>query len=323
MLVRLFLVLLMLPGLAAARVLDVGPGLAFATPSAAARAAQDGDTILIAPGDYYDCAVWTRNGLTIAGTAPGVTITDTACQGKALFVIIGHDTTIRDLTLARARVPDRNGAGIRLEGRGLVLRNVRFTNNEVGILAGVPGPGAIRIETCAFNDGGVGGDRPTFAVWAGAVGLLRIEGSSFKGIKGGQILSAAGRTELIGNTIDTGTGDAPSVGVMATGGTVVLEDNRLLIGPNAPRLGAAVAAMGKGVPELRRNTLTNTTGQPRALLLNWTGSQPLLDGNRVEPGDREITTDGLARHMASVLAHGAVDGAHGLADWVKRGLGRR
>ncbi len=321
MLLRLILALLLLPGLAAARTLSVGPEQPFATPSAAARVAQDGDTILIAPGDYFDCAVWNQNGLTIAGTAPGVTITDTTCQGKALFVILGHDTTIRDLTLARARVPDRNGAGIRLEGQGLTLRNVRFANNEVGILAGMPGDGAIRIETSAFEGGGTGGDRPTYAVMVGAVRLLRIEGTSFKGVKGGQIGTAALRTELTGNTIETGTGDAPSVAVMATGGAPILEDNLLTMGPTAPRLAAAVVAMGNGAPELRRNTLTNATGRPMALLLNWTGTEPSMAGNQVAPADTEVSIEGLARHMAAILLHGMVDGVRGLAGRIKRGLG--
>lgn len=323
MLFPAILALALLPALAAARTLQVGPDQPFPTPSAAARAAQDGDTILIAPGDYYDCTIWRQSGLTIAGSAPGVTITDATCQGKALFVILGNDTAIRDLTLARARVPDRNGAGIRLEGQGLTLRNVRFANNEVGLLAGIPGTGAIRIEACAFEDGGAGGDRPTYAVWVGAAGLLRIEGTSFKRVKGGQIASAASRTELTGNTVETGTGDSPSVAVMATGVALVLEDNRLTIGPIAPRLGAAVVAMGRGVPELRRNTLINTTGQPQALLLNWSGTGPLVGGNQIAPGDKEVSTAGLARHMASVLAHGTIDGVRGFADWVKRGLGGR
>jgi hypothetical protein len=42
-------------------------------------AAQDGGTVSIAPGVYYDCAQWHANRLTIAATGPGVQLTDTAC----------------------------------------------------------------------------------------------------------------------------------------------------------------------------------------------------------------------------------------------------
>ena len=56
----LLLGLLLLPGPAGARTLSVGPQQPFPLPSAAARAAQDGDTVLIEPGEYYDCAVLTQ-----------------------------------------------------------------------------------------------------------------------------------------------------------------------------------------------------------------------------------------------------------------------
>ena len=156
----LLLPLVLLSGAAAARTLSVGPNQPFLLPSAAAHAAQDGDTVLIEPGEYYDCAVWTQNHLVIAGARPGVVITDTTCQGKALFVVTGDDTTIRDLTLARARVPDRNGAGIREEGQGLILRRVQFVDNQVGLLNGSAGAGEITISDCGFEGGGIGGERP-------------------------------------------------------------------------------------------------------------------------------------------------------------------
>ncbi len=46
--------LLALP--AAAATLEVGEGKKFAAPSAAAAVAQAGDHIVIAPGEYFDCA---------------------------------------------------------------------------------------------------------------------------------------------------------------------------------------------------------------------------------------------------------------------------
>jgi hypothetical protein len=158
----------------------------------------------------------------IAGAGPGVVITDTTCQGKALFVVTGDDTAIRDLTLARARVPDRNGAGIREEGQGLILRRVQFVDNQVGLLAGAAGGGVITISDCGFEGGGIGGDRPTFAVLVNAVSLLRIEGSTFKHVKGGQISTSAVRTELSANQIAARAGEEPAVGILSTGGHLVI-----------------------------------------------------------------------------------------------------
>jgi hypothetical protein len=160
-----------------------------------------------------------------------------------------------------------------------------------------------------------------FAVRVGEVGLLRIAASTFQGVKGGQIATGASRTELVGNRIATGTGDAPAVAVLAGGGELVMEDNLLSLGPHAPRLTAAVLATGPGTPTLRRNRLLNTTGQAVTLLLNWTGTDPVLQGNEVGPGDAVLSTDGLWRHRASHAYHETKDGLRAFAGRVKRGIG--
>lgn len=278
--------------------------------------------VLIEDGKYYDCAVWTANDLTIIGAGANVTITDTTCQGKALFVVTGDRMTVRNLTLARARVPDGNGAGIRLEGQGLTLEHVRFVNNQVGLLAGTLSSDAeVRVSSCSFEKGGSGGARPLFAVSVGSNRLLRIEESTFDGVEGGQILSAADRTELFGNWIATGTGEAPAAAVLATGSDVVMEDNLLTIGPNIPRPPAAVLATGQGAVALRRNRLINSTDEKVALLLDWTGSEPRLQDNHVEPDDDLWSDRGIWRHRASVAYYGMKDAVRAFAGRTKRWLG--
>src|SRR3982074_349304 len=72
---------------AIARTLEVGPSKLYTMPSLAAADARDGDRIVIEPGEYFDCAVWRANGLTIEGADPDATavITDKTCLDKALF----------------------------------------------------------------------------------------------------------------------------------------------------------------------------------------------------------------------------------------------
>ena len=84
---------------ASARMLEVGPQRALKTPSAAARMAEPGDQVVIDPGEYFDCAFWRTNGITIAA-APGdpVVFTDRSCGGKASFVISGNDVTVLGAT---------------------------------------------------------------------------------------------------------------------------------------------------------------------------------------------------------------------------------
>jgi hypothetical protein len=119
---------------AQARTLEVGEHKDFKMPSAAAAAAKDGDRVTIQPGEYFDCAVWTASKLVVEGVGDPakVIITDKACQGKALFVTVGEGITVRNLTLTRARVPDGNGAGIRGEGKDLVVDGVRSSTIRMG-----------------------------------------------------------------------------------------------------------------------------------------------------------------------------------------------
>src|SRR5262249_32050888 len=125
------------PSLAAT--LKVGPSQTYKTPSAAAAVANNVDRIETDPGGYVDCAVGSPDNLVIEGTGPGVVITDNTCMGKGLFVVEGKNTTVRNLTLTRARVPDMNGAGIRLDNGNLTVDNVKFIDNQNGIMGGIPG----------------------------------------------------------------------------------------------------------------------------------------------------------------------------------------
>src|SRR6185437_13681399 len=119
------------------RTLEVGPDREFKAPSAAIAASSDGDVVEIAPvkDGYFDCAVLSANHLTVEGRGAGVVLTDKTCQGKAIFVTLRNDITIRNITFTRARVPDGNGAGIPAEGNNLTIEKSRFINNEDGILA--------------------------------------------------------------------------------------------------------------------------------------------------------------------------------------------
>jgi len=300
---------------AGVRTLGAGPGQEFERPSQAIAEAQAGDVVLIEPGTYYDCATWVADAVTVAGRAPGVVLSDTTCGSKAILVIRGNDATVRDLTLARARVPDGNGAGIRLEGQSLLLERVQFVNNEVGVLSGVGGPGAIRVVECRFEGGGVAGDRPSAALSVGEVALLHVERSVFTGVKGSGVGSAALETELRGNQIATSR-----LAVSAAGGSLLLEDNVLELPPGNEARQAAVLANGSTSVVMRRNRLLNETGRPATLLLDWTTGAPALEDNVVAASDREVASDGVWRHRSNALLQEAKNGVHGLLGAVKRQL---
>jgi hypothetical protein len=140
----------------AARTLEVGPGLAYQSLSKAAADAQDGDRVTIAAGTYHECAVWRANHLIIEGLGSnsGVVITGEPCMGKALFVTVGSDITVKNITLEGARAADQNGAGIRGEGPNLTVEKVRFIGNQNGILSGRVPSSKILIRDSYFEHNG-------------------------------------------------------------------------------------------------------------------------------------------------------------------------
>jgi len=137
----------------ASSILRVGPKETLKTPSAAAAVARDGDVIEIEAGVYPgDAAVWRQNGLTIRGVGGVAHLrADGAhAEEKAIWVIKGANTRIENIEFSGARVPHRNGAGIRLEGANLTVRHCRFHHNEMGILTGANLASDIVIEHSEF-----------------------------------------------------------------------------------------------------------------------------------------------------------------------------
>lgn len=289
---------------AVAKTLVVGPDRELKAPSAAAAVAADGDTVEIAPGEYFDCAVWKANHLTIVGSGAGAVITDVSCEGKALFVTRGSDITIRNLTFARARVPDGNGAGIRAEGDNLTIENSRFNNNENGLLAIDAPKSTISIADSEFNANGKCARSCAHGVYVNRIALLRIERSKFVGTKEGHnIKSLALRTELIGNEIEDGEKGTSSYLVdLPDGGTLRMENNVLEKGPATSNRRAAIM-IGDGnavypTPELlfSRNRFANDGNYTTAFVLNWTGTNPAFDGNLLQGKVIEVSSDGMWSH---------------------------
>ncbi|MBQ9431462.1 MAG: hypothetical protein IJU44_07915 [Kiritimatiellae bacterium] len=145
---------------ASGRELRVGPGEEFPKPSAAAAAAADGDTVVLRNGTYRgDVCVWRQNRLTIKSAGTGKTIIDAdgeCCQGKATWIVKGNDTHISGITFRGAKSPDKNGAGIRLEGDNLTLTGCVFHDNENGVLCGALPDCTVTVNRCEFFSNGAG-----------------------------------------------------------------------------------------------------------------------------------------------------------------------
>lgn len=162
-----------------AEVRSVGPGKTFAAPCAAFASASDGDTIEIdGAGSYVGdvCAV-ARSNLTIKGVngRPHIAAGGKSSGGKATWVVTGRDTIIDNIEFSGARVPDKNGAGIRQEGRNLTVRRCYFHDNENGILGGADAESVYLIEDSEFANNGAG-DGQSHNMYIGEIKSFTLRG---------------------------------------------------------------------------------------------------------------------------------------------------
>lgn len=233
------------------------------------------------------------------GDADKVVITDKACGGKALFITIGADITIRNLTLTRARVPDANGAGIRGEGDTLVVDRVRFINNQNGILTGLEGATVI-VRDSVFDRNGTCEKACSHGIYVGAAKLLRVENSRFSDTRQGHhIKSRALRTEIIGNTISDGPdGTASYLIDVPNGGSLVVRDNTMEKGPRAENRSTAISIGAEGVTQptrellIENNTFRNAGSYDTLFVTNLTATEAVVRGNHIAGRAKPLRGDG-------------------------------
>ncbi|HWU55647.1 MAG TPA: right-handed parallel beta-helix repeat-containing protein [Rhizomicrobium sp.] len=272
-------------------ILSVGPGMAFALPSDAARAARSGDTIRIAPGTYSDCARWDADDLIVEGLGDGATITDKVCDDKGLFITRGRNITIRNITFLAARASSHNGSGIRAEGAVLLVQNSRFIDNEDGILAGNDPSSSITVRNSLFKGNGNCIAACAHGIYAGHIALLRVENSQFEEQHvGHHIKSRAARTEVVNNTVHDGpNGTASYLVDLPNGGSAVISGNKFEKGPRSDNKKVAISIGAEG-PRAENppgdiavtdNAFVNDTGVPTAFVKNYTAGPVTLEANRL------------------------------------------
>ena len=213
----------------------VGPQHALKTPSAAASVAHDGDVVEIEPGIYYgDAAIWTQNRLTIRarGGRAHLRADGAHAEGKAIWVIKGAGYTIEGIEFSGAKVPDRNGAGIRLEGPGLTVRNSYFHDNESGILTSSNLESDIVIEHSEFDHNGANGGA-SHNLYIGTVRSFTLRYSySHHAIVGHNVKSRALKNYILYNRIaDEQDGRASYAIDLPDGGLSFVMGNQIQQGP--------------------------------------------------------------------------------------------
>ena len=117
-------------------------------------------------------------------------------MGKGTWVVEGNSTTIENVEMFGAAVPDQNGAAIRLDGMHLTLRGVYFHHNENGILTNNDGVTNIVVENSEFAFNGYGSGY-THNLYIGHVNSLIFRGNYSHDANVGHNLKSRAQTNTV------------------------------------------------------------------------------------------------------------------------------
>jgi hypothetical protein len=167
-------------------------------------------TIVIAPGRYRQCGVQKGGDVAFVAAQPGTAVFDgVACDGKAALVLDGRRSRVEGLVFQNIRVPDANGAGIRMESGDLVVRETMFRNSESGILSAADPGSTITVDQSTFS--GLGrcdrGLSCAHSIYIGDYGALVVRRSRFERGRGGHyVKSRTPRVEVSDSSFDDTAG---------------------------------------------------------------------------------------------------------------------
>jgi hypothetical protein len=300
-----------------ARTLRVGPGQKIRTVADAARLAKSGDTIEIDPGEYLDdAASWPQDDLVIrgrGGRALMVSASQTA-EGKAIWVMKGSRITIENIGFFGARVPDKNGAGIRQEGGKLTIINSVFANNEMGILAGGSAATELEIISSEFCGNAVGstyksGDRIGHQIYIGAIGRFVLRDSYVhQGAFGHLVKSRAKENHVYNNRISDEAGgrasyelEFPNGGVAYVVGNIVQQSSDSE-NPTIVSFGAEEYAWPQNELYLVNNTLVDDRLKGGRFLYVRRGAVTLQATNNLLIGGSDLEAAGAGKFAGNAVA---------------------
>ncbi|NWG92671.1 MAG: right-handed parallel beta-helix repeat-containing protein [Parvularculaceae bacterium] len=253
----------------------------------AIAAARSGSVIEVPPGDYDLKDLKISKSLTLRGAPDGGTVFRSAetTEKGILVPQAGTDLTVENVTFAGAKSWDRNGAGIRHEGRNLTVVNCKFLGNEDGILATGDPEGAIVVRNSKFVDSGFG-DGQSHAIYVASGGRLTVEGGHFIGTRiGHHIKSLADATVVRGAVLDDAYGRSSYAVDVSRGGDVTIENNKIIQSANADNHAIVNYDLTRGGEAVKivitGNEITNRF-DGGVLLRNDTKLAPVISGNRIQ-----------------------------------------
>ena len=253
-------------------------------------------TIRISNGRHQDCAVQTMGQIAYVAAAPGQAIFDgVTCEGKAALVLRGTSASIAGLVFTNMRVPDFNGAGIRLEHGNLSVSQSWFRDSQQGILTGADPDGRITIDKSTFTRLGTcaGSGGCAHSIYIGDYGAASVTRSRFEAGRGGHYLkSRAAKIAVLGSSFDDSAGHQTNYMIDLPGGaTGRIAGNWFVQGPSKENHSAfiALAAEGKAntsaglVIEGNDARFAPNVPWPSVFVADWSGDPIQIGQNKLDP----------------------------------------
>lgn len=279
----------------------VGPGHRLRSLAEAAASARDGDVFEVEAGDYPgDVAVWHQNDITVRAVGGRVRLIarGLAAERKAIWVLRGDRMRIEGIDFSGARVPDRNGAGIRLERGVLTVLDCSFTDNQNGILTSNDAAITLDIANCEFARNGHD-DGKSHNLYVGAIARLTVTGSYFHHARVGHLLkSRAAVNHILYNRLSDEPGGSASYELeFASGGIAYVIGNIIQQGsqtgnPHLISYGTEGYSWPLNALYLINNTLVDNRPQGGVFLRVKPGSAQVKAVNNLLVGAGQLASAG-------------------------------
>ncbi len=273
-------------------------GKAFWRLDDAVRSIGDGDgTIVIAPGTYGDCASQRGGNITYRAEAAGQAVFDGGiCEGKAALVLGGLSARVEGIVFQNMRVPDGNGAGIRLEKGNLEVINSMFRNSEEGILSAPDPASEVVVDRTTFS--GLGrcdrGLSCAHSIYIGDYGSLTITRSRFeRGMGGHYVKSNSGRISISDCSFDDSHGTTTNYMIDLPSGAVgTITGNTFVQGKDKENHSAFIAVAAEARTHqsaglaISGNTASMAPGVtwPSVFVADWSHEPLRLGANKLGAG---------------------------------------
>ena len=253
-------------------------------------------TIVIAPGTYRQCAVQNGGRIAYVAIEPGTVVFDgVACEGKAALVLAGRSARVEGIVFQNIRVPDANGAGIRLETGDLVVRESLFRDGENGILAANDHEGTIRVEQSTFSGLGQCPENSgcSHSIYnSGGASLVVIRTRFERGTGGHYLKSRGAHIEVTDSSFDDSQGQATNYMIdLSNGATGTIARNVFVQGENKENYSAFIMVAPEGAEHssaglaVTDNDASLVPGVTRrtAFVADESGEAITIASNRLDP----------------------------------------